>query len=47
MRSSGRLQGLAPVPEDFSKYKEIIITRERVDRPQKPGLIVLRGSLQS
>ena len=47
VKSSGRLQGLAPVPEDFSRYKEIIITREQVDRPQKPGLIVLRGGLKS
>src|SRR3954447_877137 len=47
VKKAGRLQGLAPVPDDFSRYKEIIITREQVDRPQKPGLIVLRGSLKS
>jgi hypothetical protein len=47
VKKAGRLQGLAPVPNDFSRYKEIIITREQVDRPQKPGLIVLRGSLKS
>jgi hypothetical protein len=47
VKKAGRLQGLAPVPDDFSRYKEIIITREQVDRPQKPGLIVLRGSLKN
>jgi hypothetical protein len=47
VKAAGRLQGLAPVPDDFSRYKEIIITREQVDRPRKPGLIVLRGSLKS
>jgi hypothetical protein len=47
VKANGRLQGLAPVPDDFSRYKQIIITREQVDRPQKPGLIVLSGSLKA
>lgn len=41
----GRLSGLAPVPEEASKFKQLVITRERVDRPQRPGTIVLRGAL--
>jgi hypothetical protein len=41
----GRLSGLAPVPEEASKFKQLVITKEKVDRPQKPGTIVLRGAL--
>ncbi len=41
----GRLSGLAPVPEDAAKFKQLVVTREKVDRPQRPGTIVLRGTL--
>jgi hypothetical protein len=47
VRSNGRLTAVTAVPKDASKYKEIVITRERVDKPSKPGLLVLRGPLQS
>lgn len=39
----GRLAGLAPVPPDADQYESIIVTRERDDRPTRPGTIVLRG----
>lgn len=42
----GRLSGLAGLPEDASKYKQLVVTREKVDRPQRPGTIVLRGQLE-
>lgn len=41
--AAGRLQGLAPVPDNASRFKELIVTRERVDQPKRPGTIVLRG----
>lgn len=41
----GRLTAVTPVPEDVGKFKEIIVTREKVDQPKTPGLIVLRGAL--
>lgn len=47
VRGNGRLTAVTAVPKDASKYKEIVITRERVDKPSKPGLLVLRGPLQS
>lgn len=43
----GRLTAVTPVPGDVAKFKEIVITRERVDQPKKPGLIVLRGPLDA
>jgi hypothetical protein len=43
---SGRLQGLAPVPNDIQSFSQIIVTHERIDRPKRPGTIVLRGSLR-
>jgi hypothetical protein len=45
VKSNGRLQGLTPVPTDVAKYREIVVTRETVDKPQRPGTIVLRGAL--
>lgn len=42
----GRLSGLAGLPEDAAKYKQLVVTREKVDRPQRPGTIVLRGQLE-
>ena len=46
VKSNGRLQGLAPVPDDIAQYTSIIVTRESVDRPKRPGPIALRGSLR-
>jgi hypothetical protein len=44
--ANGRLQGLASVPQDIAQYREVIVTRERVNEPKRPGTIVLRGSLR-
>jgi hypothetical protein len=41
----GRLTAVTAVPGDASKFKELVITREQVDKPTKPGLIVLRGPI--
>ncbi|PTL55040.1 hypothetical protein [Paraconexibacter algicola] len=41
----GRLSGLAPVPAEATKFRQLVITKEKVDRPSKPGTIVLRGQL--
>jgi len=43
VEKDGRLSGLAGVPENASKFKQLIVTKEKVDRPTKPGTIVLRG----
>jgi hypothetical protein len=43
--NKGRLQGLVAAPEDMSKYKQIVVTRERGDQPKRPGTIVLRGPI--
>ena len=45
--AAGRLQGLAGLPENASSFKELVVTRERVDRPTKPGTIVLRGPFRT
>jgi hypothetical protein len=42
----GRLQGLAPAPSDLDNYDEILVTRERSDKPTKPTAIVLEGRIQ-
>lgn len=46
VKADGRLQGLAGTPENLSDFSEIIVTREQVDKPKKPGTIVLRGPLR-
>ncbi len=45
VEKDGRLSGLAGVPENVDKYKQLVVTKEKVDRPTKPGTIVLRGDL--
>lgn len=45
VESNGRLTAITPVPDNASKFKEIVISRERSDRPQRPSTIVLRGPL--
>jgi len=45
VQKDGRLSGLAPLPEDASKFKQLVVTKEKIDRPTKPGTIVLRGEL--
>ncbi|WP_372791334.1 hypothetical protein [Paraconexibacter sp.] len=47
VEKDGRLSGLAGVPENVDKYKELVVTKEKVDRPTKPGTIVLRGKLDT
>lgn len=47
VQKNGRLQGLAPVPGDLAKFRELVITRETTDRPKHPGTIVLRGTLKN
>jgi anti-sigma-K factor RskA/sigma-70-like protein len=43
---NGRLQGVAALPANAAKYKELIVTREAsTKQAAKPGKIVLRGSL--
>jgi hypothetical protein len=43
--AKGRLQGLVAAPGDLKQYSELIITREKVDSPTRPGTVVLRGSI--
>ncbi|HYF25751.1 MAG TPA: hypothetical protein VD931_08450 [Baekduia sp.] len=45
--AKGRLQGLAPLPENAEQFSQLVITRERVDRPKQPGTIVLRGEFRT
>jgi hypothetical protein len=42
----GRLQGVAPLPQDASNFDELIVTQERNERSRTPGRIVLRGNLE-
>lgn len=41
----GRLSGATVLQGDTSKYKQLVLTRESVDRPKQPGAIVLSGAL--
>ena len=47
VQKNGRLQGLAPAPENISKFRELIVTRESSNKPTRPGTIILRGPLRS
>ncbi len=47
VKADGRLQGLAGVPKNLRDFRDIIVTREPVDKPKQPGPIVLRGSLRA
>jgi hypothetical protein len=42
--SSHRLAGGALLPTSASKYREILLTREKSDHPTHPGPVVLRGA---
>lgn len=46
VESNGRLTAITPVPENAAKFKEILVSREKTDRPQRPTTIVLRGPLR-
>jgi anti-sigma-K factor RskA len=44
----GRIIGVDPsLPKDWQTYRELVVTREPVDKPTKPGPVVLRGQLKS
>jgi len=47
VKANGRLQGLAGVPKNLVDFRDIIVTREPVDKPKQPGPVVLRGSLRA
>jgi hypothetical protein len=38
-------QGEAALPEDATRFRSIVLTRERVARPRRPGQLVLSGRL--
>jgi hypothetical protein len=42
---AGNLDVLADLSPDTRNYREVLITREHVARPKRPGMIVLRGDL--
>jgi hypothetical protein len=43
----GRIDGLAPLRVDPAAYSEVLVTRQRIrERPTRPGLVVMRGSLR-
>ena len=48
--TSGRLQGVAPLPANAATYKEVVVTREpaagQAATATRPGQIVLRGPLK-
>jgi hypothetical protein len=47
VKANGRLQGLAGVPKNLGDFRDIIVTREPIDKPKQPGPVVLRGSLRA
>jgi hypothetical protein len=42
----GRMETGFGLPENASNYRELIVTRETVEEPKRPGTIVLRGRLE-
>ncbi len=44
--AKGELQVVADLSPDTRTYREVLITRERVETPTKPGEIVMRGVLR-
>jgi len=43
---NGRLEGVAPLPEDSQRFQDLIVTRETNESAKRPGSIVLRGKLK-
>jgi hypothetical protein len=43
--SKGELNVVAPLSPDTRNYREVLLTQETIEKPQKPGKIVLRGAL--
>ena len=43
----GRIDGLAPLQLDLSRYREVLVARQRIsNRPARPGEVYLRGPLR-
>jgi len=42
----GRLQGVAGLPANASKFRTVLITRETTSAPKTPGTVILSGRLQ-
>jgi hypothetical protein len=45
VKADGRMQAVGALPANASHYRQMILTRETVARPARPGAIVLAGSL--
>ena len=41
----GKLEVVADLTPQTRRYREVLVTRERVSKPSKPGKVVLRGAL--
>jgi hypothetical protein len=45
--ANGSIDGLAPLQVDPGRYREVLVSRQRVTgRPTSPGMVVLRGPLR-
>jgi hypothetical protein len=42
---NGKLEVVADLTPQTRRYREVLVTRERVSKPSKPGTVVLRGPL--
>jgi hypothetical protein len=42
----GRLEGATGLPENASRYKRLVISRETSSDPKRPGTVVLSGSIR-
>jgi hypothetical protein len=45
VKTDGRMQAVGALPANAAHYRQMILTRETVARPARPGTIVLAGSL--
>ncbi len=43
--NQGRIETGFPLPESARRFRELIVTQETQERPERPGTIVLRGRL--
>jgi len=43
--SDGKLETVSDLRPDTSSYREVLLTRETAESPEKPGTVVLRGRL--
>lgn len=44
--ADGRFQVVGPVPNNAAHWRQMIVTREHVASPKRPGTILLQGALQ-